>query len=64
MCSIELSTKKNHSTYVTFREGEVDVSAPLSEDICLADYDSDGNLIGIEILVPVKIKISDNAAER
>lgn len=43
------------AVYITVRDGKARRTKEIIEDIVLADYDSRGRLIGIEILAPVKI---------
>jgi len=43
------------AAYITLREGKAARTREIVEDIVLADYDSRGRLIGIEILAPVKL---------
>lgn len=43
------------AVYITLRDGKAHKTKEVVQDIVLADYDSRGRLIGIEILAPVKI---------
>lgn len=43
------------AAYITVRDGKAARTKEIVEDIALADYDSRGRLIGIEILAPVKL---------
>ena len=43
------------AVYITIRDGKAARTVEVIEDILLADYDSRGRLVGIEILAPVKI---------
>ncbi len=43
------------TAYVRFQKGDVASTRELVEDTLIADYDSRGRLIGIEILAPVSL---------
>jgi len=43
------------AVYITVRDGKASKTSEVIEGIVLADYDSRGRLIGIEILAPVKL---------
>jgi uncharacterized protein YuzE len=43
------------AAYVRFRQGKVSKTKEIIEDVLLADYNSRGRLVGIEILAPVRI---------
>lgn len=43
------------AAYVRVSENQVARTEELIESVLLVDYDHDGNLVGIEILAPVKI---------
>lgn len=43
--------------YISLRNTKVARTKEIEEDILLADYDSKGRLVGIEILAPVQLKI-------
>lgn len=42
--------------YVRFSKGRVARTEELQEDVLLADYDAHGQLIGLEILAPVRLR--------
>jgi uncharacterized protein YuzE len=44
------------AAYFHFLSGEVAETREVEEDVAFADYDADGNLLGIEIIAPVRIK--------
>ena len=41
--------------YIRFQDGTVSETKEIMDDVLLADYDRRGELLGIEILAPVKI---------
>lgn len=41
--------------YIRLREGTVARTEEIKEDVLLCDFDRRGNLLGIEILAPVKL---------
>ena len=41
--------------YIRFRKGKVKRTSEVIEDTVIADYDENDNLLGIEILAPVKL---------
>jgi uncharacterized protein YuzE len=43
------------AAYVRFRSGKVSKTKEVIEDVLLADYNSRGKLVGLEILAPVKL---------
>jgi uncharacterized protein YuzE len=43
------------AAYIRFRAGKVKRSQEMLEDAVIADYDEHGNILGIEILAPVKV---------
>ncbi len=43
------------AAYVRFRHGKVSKTREIIEDVLLADYNTRGRLLGIEILAPVRI---------
>ena len=45
------------AVYIRCSEGKVHHTDEIKEDVVLADYDSQGNLLGIEILAPVKLRV-------
>ncbi|MCD6492594.1 MAG: DUF2283 domain-containing protein [Archaeoglobaceae archaeon] len=50
MASIEFDSEIN-AMYIRFKEGKVDKSEPLADNI-IVDVDEKGEVIGIEILLP------------
>jgi uncharacterized protein YuzE len=43
------------AAYIRFRSGKVNRSCEVIEDTLIADYDEHDNLLGVEILAPVKL---------
>lgn len=43
------------AVYIRFRDGEVERTKEIEEDVLVGDYDAQGNLLGIEILAPVRL---------
>ena len=43
------------AAYIRFKSGRVAKTREIREDTLLADYDHSGDLVGIEILSPVKL---------
>jgi uncharacterized protein YuzE len=41
--------------YIRFRHGKIKRTSEVIEDTVIADYDEHDNLVGIEILAPVKL---------
>ncbi len=50
MVSVEFDPKAN-AIYIKIKEGKVEVSEPLSDDI-IVDLDEKGDVLGIEVLLP------------
>jgi uncharacterized protein YuzE len=46
---------KIESLYIRFGNGKVKRTSEVIEDTVIADYDGNDNLLGIEILAPVKL---------
>ena len=43
------------AAYIRFSRGPVAETREINGDVLLADFDKEGNLVGVEILAPVKI---------
>jgi len=43
--------------YIRCADGKVHHTEEIKEDIVMADYDANNNLLGIEILAPVKLRV-------
>jgi uncharacterized protein YuzE len=43
------------AAYIRLRKGKVHRTRELIEDTLMADYDGNGNLLGIELLAPVRL---------
>lgn len=52
------------AAYIRFREGKVTKTVEVIEDILLVDYARGGDLLGIEILAPVKISALTRLVEQ
>jgi uncharacterized protein YuzE len=55
---ISVSTRDDgtiEAAYIKLADGKVAKTTEISQDVALADYDAAGNLLGIEILAPVKL---------
>ena len=50
MVSVEFDPKAN-AIYIKIKEGKIEVSEPLSDDI-IVDLDEKGEVLGIEVLLP------------
>ncbi|MSR60025.1 MAG: DUF2283 domain-containing protein [Planctomycetaceae bacterium] len=56
---IENKTGDIQAVYFTIRKGKVFETKEYSHGSALADYDKDGNLLGVELLAPVSIAVLD-----
>jgi uncharacterized protein YuzE len=45
------------AAYIRFSHGPVAETREINGDVLLADFDKEGNLVGVEILAPVKISV-------
>jgi uncharacterized protein YuzE len=52
------------AAYIRFRMGDVATTKELEEDTLIADYDADGNLLGVEILAPVQLSHIERLVDR
>ncbi len=55
---LSLSSREDgtlEAIYIRVSDGEVAESKEIEQDVVIADYDKDGNLVGVEILSPVRI---------
>jgi uncharacterized protein YuzE len=52
------------AAYFRFKNGKVKKTMEVIEDTLLADYDKDGELLGIEVLAPVHLKVLANQVEQ
>lgn len=52
------------AVYFRFRHGKVAKTREIEEDVVIADYDENGDLIGLEILAPVKISDLEALVEK
>ncbi len=52
------------AAYIRFRVGKVKRSREVIEDTLIADYDAQDNLLGVEILAPVKLSELTKLVER
>lgn len=43
------------AVYIRMNEGKIAKTVEVDEDVVLADYDSQGKLLGIELLAPVRL---------
>ncbi len=55
--SIDPVDKQILAVYVKIRDGEVFKTVEIAEGECLADEDKNGNLLGVEMLAPGKLKL-------
>jgi uncharacterized protein YuzE len=51
------------AAYLRVREGEVADTVELADGRANADYDSEGNLLGVELLAPCDITVLDSIAK-
>ena len=52
------------AVYIHVREGKVATTREIEGDTLLADYDADGNVLGIEILAPVRLANVEDLVEQ
>jgi len=62
--SIDPNSGRTVAVYLRVREGQVTETKEISEGIPYADYDSEGTLLGIELLGPCEAEILDRLAQR
>ena len=51
------------AAYIHIRKGNIARTEEIVKDVLLADYNSRGALLGIEVLAPVKIRYISNLVE-
>ena len=61
--SFDDNTGRPVAMYLRTREGEVAETKELQEGLAYADYDSDGLLLGVELLGPCEVKVLDEIGE-
>lgn len=62
--SADENTGKLIAAYLSVRDGETAETVEVEEDRAYADYDADGQLIGIELLAPCNVKVLDRIAKK
>jgi hypothetical protein len=60
--SIDDKTGRTVAVYLRVRKGEVAETKKVKPGIAYADYDSAGELLGIELLDPCQVAVLDSAA--
>ena len=61
MVSVEFDPEVN-ALYIRLKDGKVKASEPLADNI-IVDLDENGDVLGIEILLPAKSEISKRLAK-
>ena len=61
MVSVEFDPEVN-ALYIRLKDGKVKTSEPLADNI-IVDLDENGDVLGIEILLPAKSEISKRLAK-
>ena len=62
--STDETTGKLIAAYLRIRAGKSAETIEIAEDRAYADYDSHGQLIGIELLAPCNVKVLDKITEK
>jgi hypothetical protein len=62
--SFDERTGDTVAVYLRVRKGEVAETKEVAEGIAYADYDSQGLLLGIELLGPCMVEVLDNISRR
>jgi uncharacterized protein YuzE len=57
-------TGKLLAVYLRVRDGKVDETIEIEEDRTFADYDAEGQLLGVELLAPCSMKVLDTLAQK
>jgi hypothetical protein len=61
--SVDDATGRVVAVYLRVREGEVAETKEVEEGVVYADYDSQGHLLGVELLGPCEVTVLDGIAE-
>ena len=61
--SVDDKTGRLVAAYLSVREGEVATTKEVEPGVAYADYDSQGTLLGIELLAPCQIAVLDSLAQ-
>ena len=61
--SVDDKTGRVVAAYLRVREGEVAKTKEVKEGAAYADYDSQGLLLGIELLAPCQVAVLDKIAQ-
>ena len=61
--SFDNRTGQPVAVYLRVREGDVARTEEVKEGYAYADYDTDGQLLGIELLGPCEVQVLDTIAE-
>jgi hypothetical protein len=62
--SVDEKTGRVVAVYLRVREGEVAQTKEVKEGVAFADYDSQGLLLGMELLGPCHVDILDSVSEK
>ena len=62
--SADEETGRLLAVYLRIRDGKVAETVEVEVDRTFADYDADGQLLGVELLAPCSIKVLDSIAQR
>ncbi len=62
--SFDDATGRTVATYLRTREGTVAQTKEIKEGLVYADYDADGQLLGIELLGPCEVAVLDLLADK
>jgi uncharacterized protein YuzE len=61
--SLDEETGKLIAVYLRVREGATEETVELEEDAAYADYDADGQLLGVELLAPCAVEVLDKLTQ-
>jgi uncharacterized protein YuzE len=62
--STDEDTGKLLAVYIRIREGQAEETTEVEEDRAYADFDSEGQLLGVELLAPCRVQILDSIAQK
>ena len=62
--STDQNTGKLLAVYLQVRDGNAHETTEIAEGRAYADYDSEGQLIGVELLAPCRVQVLDSIAQK
>jgi hypothetical protein len=62
--STDETTGKLIAAYFHIRDGKSAETVEIEEDRAYADYDGDGQLLGVELLAPCRVKVLDSITKK